>query len=578
MTQMQVQPASRPTHVTLRDRCRELGVPTWRYSAQGHILAAPSEQGTAGQWLRSPTIERLVEKQIRIWTEADQEKPAAVFPGFTLVPLVESHRRRRRAITAALLLGPKALDAEQFMLACQSCSLDAKASRKAMESLARFDEPAASGMATMLSWMHTDLLSQGDSQRDLATFSRQLAESYEEINLLYRLGQSMNELEAPVRFVRLACEELHAVLNFGWVAAYFLADCEAARSLRDELVVSGESPCSACELREHAGRIIRALEGSDKAILESDDAGPLLAGGTQLLVNPVVNHGVVVGAIFAGAKQGEDKLASSSDQKMLGAAAGSLGVLLENAGLYEDQQLMFLGTLEALTTSIDAKDPYTCGHSERVAYLASRLAAEVGLSKDVCERIHIAGLVHDVGKIGVPEAVLCKPGRLTDEEFALIKKHPEIGHQILHDIKLMDDVLPGVLYHHERYDGRGYPHQKKGEEIPLMARIIGLVDAFDAMSSNRTYRAAMNREKVLDEVRKGAGTQFDPALAEAFLKIDLREYDEMVARHHQQALAGDDRFGRQGLTPPPAPPVAPVPAPQPAAVPATASAERREAA
>lgn len=573
MTQAQVHHAARPTHVTLRDRCRELGVPTWRYSAQGHILAAPTEQGTVGQWLRSPTVERLVEKQIRNWIDSTEEKPCEVFPGFTLVPLVESHRRRRRAITAALVLGPKALEAEQFMLACQSCSLDSKATRKALESVARFDATAANGIATMLAWMHTDLLSQGDSQRDLATFSRQLAESYEEINLLYRLGQSMNELGAPVRFVRLACDELHAVLNFGWVAAYFPTDADAARSLRDELVISGESPCAPATLREHAARIIKSLEGTDKAILESDHAGPLLSGGTQLLVNPVVNHGTVVGAIFAGAKQGEDKLASSSDQKMLGAAAGSLGVLLENAGLYEDQQSMFLGTLEALTTSIDAKDPYTCGHSERVAYLASHLASQIGLAKEVCERIHIAGLVHDVGKIGVPEAVLCKPGRLTDDEFALIKKHPEIGHQILHDIKLMDDVLPGVLYHHERYDGRGYPHQKKGEDIPLMARIIGLVDAFDAMSSNRTYRTAMNREKVLDEIRKGAGSQFDPALAEAFLKIDLREYDDMVARHHNQALAGDDRFGRQGLTNPAPPPTASLPAPAPAAAP-----ERKEAA
>jgi HD-GYP domain-containing protein (c-di-GMP phosphodiesterase class II) len=567
VTQAQVHPAARPTHVTLRDRCRELGVPTWRYSAQGHILGAPSETGTVGQWLRSPTVERLVEKQIKKWIEATDEKPAELFPGFLLVPLVESHRRRRRAITAALLLGPQALEAEQFSLACQSGLMDAKAARTAMTSVARFESAASERMATVLTWMHADLLTAGESQRDLATFSRQLAESYEEINLLYRLGQSMNELEAPVRFVRLACDELHAVLSFGWVAAYFLPECDAARSLQDELVFSGEPPCNAAILRDHARRVIRALEGSDKAILESEDAGPLLTGGTQLLVNPVVNHGVVVGAIFAGAKRGEDKLASSSDQKMLGAAAGSLGVLLENAGLYEDQQSMFLGTLEALTTSIDAKDPYTCGHSERVAYLAARLAAEIGVPKETCERIHIAGLVHDVGKIGVPEAVLCKPGRLTDDEFALIKKHPEIGHQILQDIKLMDDVLPGVLYHHERYDGRGYPHQKKGEDIPLMARIIGLVDAFDAMSSNRTYRAAMNREKVLEEVRKGAGSQFDPSLAEAFLKIDLREYDEMVARHHQQALAGDDRFGRQGLTPPPAPPVA-----------APASAPRKEAA
>lgn len=555
MTTASVHLAAKPSHIGLRDRCRELGLPVWRYSGQGHILSAPTEDGIVGQWLRSPSIERLVERQVRKWIAADldQEQAAELFPGCTVVPLSESHRRRRRALSAVILLGPEALDAEQFAQACQAAMLDRQAVRTALSPLARFSPDAAAATATLLGWMHQDLITAGNSQRDLAVFSRQLAESYEEISLLYRLGQSMNQLEAPIRFVRLACEDLHAVLNFGWIGACFLDSCPQARSLQNELVVSGDAPCDGESLRAHAQRITRELGTSEKAIIEGAAAGPLLGGGTQLLVSTVVIHGVVVGAIFAGAKKGDDRLASSSDQKLLGAAVGSLAVLLENAGLYDDQQSMFLGTLEALTTSIDAKDPYTCGHSERVAYLAASLATAVGLPKDFCDRIRISGLVHDVGKIGVPEAVLSKPGRLTDEEFALIKKHPEIGHQILRDIPLMDDVLPGVLYHHERFDGKGYPHQKRGEDIPLMARIIGLVDAFDAMSSNRTYRAAMNREKVLAEISKGAGTQFDPALAEVFLRMDLTEYDEIVARHHKLALAGDDRFGRQGFATP-APP------------------------
>ena len=559
MTTASIHLAAKPSHIALRDRCRELGLPVWRYSGQGHILAAPSESGSVGQWLRSPTIEHLVERQVRKWidSDADRDQPSEIFPGCTAVPLSECHRRRRRALSAVLLLGPSALEAEQFAQACQSALLDQKATRTAIEPVARFGPEAAAATASLLSWMHEDLQAAGNSQRDLASFSRQPTESYEEISLLYRLGQSMNQLEAPIRFVRLACEDLHAVLNFGWVGAYFLDQCPEARSLRNELVISGEAPCDSDAFREQARHTIRALGATEKAILEGDAAGPLMTGGNQLLVSTVVIHGVVVGALFAGAKHGDDHLASSSDQKMLGAAVGSLAVLLENAGLYDDQQSMFLGTLEALTTSIDAKDPYTCGHSERVAFLAAALATAAGLPKEVSDRIRIAGLVHDVGKIGVPEAVLSKPGRLTEEEFALIKKHPEIGHQILRDIRLMDDVLPGVLHHHERYDGRGYPHQKRAEDIPLMARIIGLVDAFDAMSSNRTYRAAMNREMVLAEISKGAGTQFDPALAEVFLRMDLSEYDELLARHHHLALAGDDRFGRQGLSAPAAPPAAP---------------------
>jgi HD-GYP domain-containing protein (c-di-GMP phosphodiesterase class II) len=139
-----------------------------------------------------------------------------------------------------------------------------------------------------------------------------------------------------------------------------------------------------------------------------------------------------------------------------------------------------------------------------------------------------------VGKIGVPEAVLCKPGKLTDDEFEKIKLHPQIGYDILKDIPSLRDILPGVLHHHERYDGRGYPHGLSGEDIPLMARIIGVADTFDAMSSNRAYRAKMSRDVVLAEIARCAGTQFDPNLANAFLTLDLSEYDRMVANHAAQ--------------------------------------------
>ena len=131
----------------------------------------------------------------------------------------------------------------------------------------------------------------------------------------------------------------------------------------------------------------------------------------------------------------------------------------------------------------------------------------------------------------VPEAVLCKTGRLNDEEFDQIKKHPRIGYNILKGIPNIDDVLDGVLYHHERWDGRGYPENKAGEAIPLYGRILAVADTFDAMSSTRSYRQAMDRQEVLDEIAKCSGTQFDPALTEPFIAMDFTEYDKMVARH-----------------------------------------------
>jgi HD-GYP domain-containing protein (c-di-GMP phosphodiesterase class II) len=255
------------------------------------------------------------------------------------------------------------------------------------------------------------------------------------------------------------------------------------------------------------------------------------AASGDCLAQPVLRDGHVIGAVAALRKHGDDPLVSSMDLKLVAATTASIGVLIENATLYEDQRSMFLGTLRALTSAIDAKDRYTRGHSERVAYMATRLGDAIGLDAESAQRLHIAGLVHDVGKIGVPEAVLGKPGRLTDDEFALIKLHPEIGHRILKDIPQFSDILPGVLYHHERWDGRGYPHGIKGDEIPMFARLIAIADSFDAMSSTRTYRSALPREKVLDEIAKCGGTQFDPQLSRFFVDLDFAEYDRMVARH-----------------------------------------------
>ena len=156
-------------------------------------------------------------------------------------------------------------------------------------------------------------------------------------------------------------------------------------------------------------------------------------------------------------------------------------------------------------------------------------------------RMHIAGLVHDIGKIGLPEAVLTKPGKLTAEEFAWIRRHPEIGHRILKDIPQLHDILPGVLYHHERFDGRGYPEGIAGDDIPLVARLISLADAFDAMSSTRTYRATLSRPDVLKEIVDCAGTQFDPELAPIFVTLDFSEFDRMFAEHRIRERKEQDK-------------------------------------
>jgi energy-coupling factor transport system substrate-specific component len=176
-------------------------------------------------------------------------------------------------------------------------------------------------------------------------------------------------------------------------------------------------------------------------------------------------------------------------------------------------------TIQAIAATVDAKDENTSQHSFRVAEYSALIAGRCGWSKEECENLRQIALLHDIGKIGIPDSVLNKPARLTDEEYDIMKSHVLIGSQILKDFTLVDNVIEGALYHHERYDGKGYIHGLKGEDIPVNARIIGIADAYDAMTSNRVYRQHMDMEYVINELKQGAGTQFDPVFTKILLEL-----------------------------------------------------------
>lgn len=175
--------------------------------------------------------------------------------------------------------------------------------------------------------------------------------------------------------------------------------------------------------------------------------------------------------------------------------------------------------VQALAEAIDAKDNYTNGHSTRVAEFSKEIAKRYGYSPERQEEIYMMGLLHDVGKIGIPDEIINKPGRLSDEEFAIIKEHPEKGAKILSSVPEMPKLVTGARWHHERYDGSGYPDGLKGDEIPEEARIIAVADAYDAMTSSRSYREKMPMEKVISELKKGMGTQFDERFAKIMLEM-----------------------------------------------------------
>jgi HD-GYP domain-containing protein (c-di-GMP phosphodiesterase class II) len=209
----------------------------------------------------------------------------------------------------------------------------------------------------------------------------------------------------------------------------------------------------------------------------------------------------------------------SCEASLLSSTASIFATYASNVELFREKERLFIDLVRALVSAMEAKDAYTRGHSERVARFACRLGQELGLGEEACQQLNLMGLLHDIGKIGVRDAVLQKPGRLTEEEFAEIKRHPDLASAILHELESLHEVMPGVEHHHERYDGQGYPDALAGEQIPLTARILAVADAYDAMTSDRPYRTGIPQAEAEAILRQGVGSQWDPDIVETFLRI-----------------------------------------------------------
>ncbi len=201
-----------------------------------------------------------------------------------------------------------------------------------------------------------------------------------------------------------------------------------------------------------------------------------------------------------------------------------------NDDLKESQEQLkkaYLESIETLRYTVEAKDTYTRGHSDRVSEYSVLIGKRLNLSEEDLENLRIGGLFHDIGKIGIPDAILLKESKLTDDEYSEIKNHPAIGKHILSNAKIFENIIPIVMHHHEKYDGTGYPEKLKGENIPYLARIAAVADTFDAMTSKRSYRDALPLDVVIAELKKNSGTQFDPKILEIFLDIIENHFDEI---------------------------------------------------
>jgi putative nucleotidyltransferase with HDIG domain len=260
--------------------------------------------------------------------------------------------------------------------------------------------------------------------------------------------------------------------------------------------------------------------------------GNFLSGWTgtrpaAFFLSPLISRGELAGALILGYRNPPDPTREILIR--IRQVADQTAIALSRARLIEELAQNDLGTLTALARTVDTNSPWTAGHSERVTNLAIDLGRELGLHPDEIDLLRRGGLLHDIGKVGVPPSILDKPGKLTEEEFAVIKKHPSKGAEILEPIPNLQKVIPIVVQHHERFDGKGYPNGLSGEYISLHARILALADVVDALISDRPYRPGWSREKVLVYTRENAGQQFDPEVVDAFFRIEARRSGNATA-------------------------------------------------
>ncbi len=255
--------------------------------------------------------------------------------------------------------------------------------------------------------------------------------------------------------------------------------------------------------------------------LQAEDSGGAAGNYVRAaLCAPLASGGRVLGALYLDVASAAGQF-SKQDAEVLSAVARHAGLALHKAELVESLERLFVGAVETLVAAVEAKDIYTYGHSARVSKLGRRIAESMALPEDDQERVKLAGLLHDIGKIGIPEAVLSQRGRLTDDEWAYVRSHPQIGESIIRQMgsERVIELCRLVRHHHERLDGTGYPDGLAGETIPLGARILAVADAYDAMRSNRPYRSPFSSREAITELRQNAGRQFEPAAIEALAEL-----------------------------------------------------------
>jgi HD-GYP domain-containing protein (c-di-GMP phosphodiesterase class II)/ligand-binding sensor protein len=341
-----------------------------------------------------------------------------------------------------------------------------------------------------------------------------LFQKYEELMFLYAITDSLSPDSGHQRALAVILDKGVQKLSARWgMFMMFEAEGEGSLQLLD---TCGELPWPEESAPDpHLIEMIRGCSGSSLILgpgFRDADAAPNTG---DLLVVPFRLRNSKEGfLVFGWEKKG---MVGDGEMKFALALSRQAASVLHAIQLYQELADLLFATLGALSSAVDAKDPYTHGHSRRVAEYAVKAASEMNLGSKFITMLKIAGQLHDFGKIGIREHILSKEGRLNESERDAIREHPVIGSQILGKFKSFADIVPGIRHHHEHFDGTGYPAGLEGEDIPLVGRIISVADAYDAMTTDRPYRVKLEHQEALTELRNNTGSQFDPEVVEAFL-------------------------------------------------------------
>ena len=478
-------------------------------------------------------ISRLLDLAHDVYRRGEAEFIVDEFPFLVLaVPIANRHQTPLVALAAFITSPAKSFDT--FSQSAQKLGLDPETALRWSADQAPWQANLLLRIANMVAERLRVEVRANKAEFEVRELSFNLINGYEEISLLYSLTQNLQVSREDAGFCQIALERVADVIPAQGLAIYLLpvtdeTSCHEART-SPVLITHNDFPIREDEFEEFSAALGRKAQNEPIVLnrtvtSQKDWAYPQIE---EVVSTPLMEGQKVLGWLVA-VNNTEHLEFGTVEASLLSSVAAILGIHCGNTDLYRQQADFLAGVVRALTAAIDAKDPYTCGHSDRVARIAVRLAEEMGCSPDTLNTVYLSGLLHDIGKIGIDDNVLRKPGKLTEAEFEHIKLHPELGYKILSDMRQLGQVLPVVLHHHEAWNGSGYPHGLSGTAIPQLARIVAVADSFDAMSSDRPYRKGMPIDKIEEILRLGAGVQWDARVIDAY--FDVRE--DIVAMVNQ---------------------------------------------